>query len=642
MKRQMYTNRLGSVLVLQLLFVQTVVQCNCNAFLSTGTSLTKLASMTTGTDNYWQSGLRESPSLVTTEDYTPRAIVDDGKPQSKYDSIIAGGGPAGLMTAIMLSQKFGPEHKIAICERRTNIPASPSDQTVWSDVARFYLLGIGHRGQTCLKKFGVFDDFEASSVAVQGRRDWAPGKTKVEDGRITPAKKDIVSRILARDKLVGVLYYHLLENYIDPKDPNKPKAKIDFLYGYQVEPLDFGSSEAKEDVVTVRISKCEQAGSGSKQLTEKSVFGEEDESCSLDGEVYIAQTKLLVGADGAARTIADAMEVADAERLRKTNPLLRPFTSKPFRVKRYVDDNPRVYKSVPIRLPKDWPCDLNYSARSSDSRITLEALPSDDKGNLCALLLMKPEDELAQPNIDPSIVRTYFEKEFPQFGALIPDEEIERIALKSASNIPPFRYVGPRINMGRRTVLLGDAIHQVKPYYGLGANSALEDVQMLSDAIDDAAVSTSTNGENEGNSIPSAVKLFSKRRSGDASALVTMSRNMDRRGKLFFLCFVLPIILDGIFHKIAPGIFGPNMFGMFQLKGVSFQQIQRKKRLDRALQVGIIGGVLTGAGVVIKSMITVLAKLTGKSQAVVTGCMGLSCAILMFSRKAAQTKAKTT
>ena len=40
-----------------------------------------------------------------------------------------------------------------------------------------------------------------ASVEVEGRRNWDPTKTKVEDGVTTIAKKDPPSRVLARDKI---------------------------------------------------------------------------------------------------------------------------------------------------------------------------------------------------------------------------------------------------------------------------------------------------------------------------------------------------------------------------------------------------------------------------------------------------------
>ena len=44
--------------------------------------------------------------------------------------------------------------------------------------------------------------------------------------------------------------------------------------------------------------------------------------------------------------------------------------SRRFRVTRYADDNVRIYKTVPMKLPKGWRGDLNYSSRTKDGRDT--------------------------------------------------------------------------------------------------------------------------------------------------------------------------------------------------------------------------------------------------------------------------------
>lgn len=559
-------------------------------------------------------------------------VKGEQTPKDQYDSIVCGGGPAGLLTAIMLSQKYGPSHRIAVCERRPTIPPSPTDDTFWNDIARFYLLGIGHRGQAALKQFGVFEDFFKASVEVKGRKDWVPGATKIEDGKETPAKKDVMSRILPRDKLVGLLHLHIVENYSD--------ASIDMLYGFEVDPISFGSDD--DDIVRVRISKCEEvSNNGSTSDNEPIASQDADQLCDVDTSQLVT-TKLLIGADGSARTVANAMEHFDANRFSKLNRLQRLTQPKPFKVTRFVDSNPIVYKSVPIVLPStaDWPYDLNYSARSRDSRITLEALPSNDKGNLCALLLMKPDDELAQDNVDPAKLRLFFDEEFPQFGGLVNDEEMARVAKKEASTLPAFRFAGPRLNMGRRTLVLGDAAHTVKPYFGQGANTALEDVQVLSEVLDEAArddIIDATNADNSNknsNAVPKAVKMFSDRRSGDAEALVRISRKLDSKGKLFFVNFILPLILDGVFHKMAPKIFGPNIFGMFQKKGIGFKVIQRKKRLDRAMQIACLGTLATSFGFGLRAMVGIFASGTGKDQRVVTVAMVAADGMIGVLRKA--------
>ena len=582
---------------------------------------------------------KEDSTSIEHEMMSQKAVVVekskiDDRPQAQYDSIVAGGGPAGLLTAIMLTQKYGPSHRIAVCERRSAIPPSPSDQEVWDDVAGFYLLGIGFRGQRALRKFGVLEDFNKASVIVKGRRDWQPGQTKVEDGKTTDAQKDVLTSVLARDKLVGVLHHHLVDNYINNEEVN---AQIDLLYGYEVHPIDFGK---EDDLVKVRITKCEDVASGGTGnatsgtialAPSKAVSGtialtpsnaeytaSQDSEQACDVDLYQeSTTKLLIGADGAARTVANAMERYDEEKYMKMNPMKRLLQPKPFKVTRYDDNNPRLFKSVPIRLPEDWPKGLNYSARSRNSRVTLEALPSSED-MLCALLLLKPEDEFSKPNGDPAALRNFFDEEFPQFGALIDDEEMARVAKKPSSTLPAFRYAGPTLHLGKRTLVLGDAAHTVKPYYGLGCNTALEDVEILSEILDENEETDASNDEDPIIS-KSVVETFSKRRGADSEALVKISRNMDRPGKkVFFLTFVLPLILDGIFNKLAPKIFAPNMFRMFQRQDIGFKQIQRKKRLDRIMQVSILGMGFTGSGLLVKLAIDCLAKAIGKSSKVVS------------------------
>lgn len=301
-------------------------------------------------------------------------------------------------------------------------------------------------------------------MAVLGRRDWAPGKTREEDGNVRMANKAVVSRVLARDKLVGVLKRVIEERYSD---------SVELRYGYQVDPISFGneddagSSDGSGPPVKLMVSRCIPAPGG--------------EECSVEDEdgssmqPSIVTTDFLIGADGAARTIANAMESNDRERRSKEDgmisiidPVKRLFGTKasaqlPFRVKRYEDDNPRVYKSVPVQFPPHWPHDLNYSARSTGSRVTFEALPSDASGSYCALMLMRPDDELAKAECDPSELRRFFDEEFPQFGKLLSDDVIADVARKGASSLPSFRFSGPRLHEGGRTVLLGDCIHTVKP-----------------------------------------------------------------------------------------------------------------------------------------------------------------------------------
>lgn len=159
--------------------------------------------------------------------------------------------------------------------------------------------------------------------------------------------------------------------------------------------------------------------------------------------------------------------------------------------------------------------------------------------------------------------------------------------------------------------------HTVKPYFGLGANSALEDVKILSDCID------------ETENMKQAVHLFSKRRAKDSETLVRISRELDRPGTLGTITFIIPIILDAIFSKIAPKIFAPNIITMLQKDDMTFEQVARRKRLDRIVQVGIIGGGISLAFTAARLVVTSLAKAFGRKSstmaiAMVASVLGLS------------------
>ena len=225
-----------------------------------------------------------------------------------------------------------------------------------------------------------------------------------------------------------------------------------------------------------RASKCEDI---SERVNPNSVQpGQEaDVLCETD-ESMVVRTDLLVAADGTARTIANRMEEDDQARIAAMNPVGRLFASQPFKVKRYEDDNQRIYKTIPMKIPKDWRFDLNYSARSAGGRVNYDALPANRDGDYCGVLLLKGDDPFAKPDCDPKEYRAFLEEYIPQFSALIDDETVATTAKKPPSFLPSFRYVGPRLHQGERTVLLGDSAHTVKPYFGLGANSALEDVKV--------------------------------------------------------------------------------------------------------------------------------------------------------------------
>ena len=457
--------------------------------------------------------LLQSNSDSTTFATSTSSSTNDDEPTTKADYVIVGAGPSGLLTAIMLSRKY-PSKKIQVYDRLTE-PPSPTDSTVWSDVAKFYLIGLGSRGQKALAKYGVWDDVEAVCTAVLGRKDWSP-ESGAEDGveRIF-TDRPVNTQVLPRDKLVGVLHQHVLKNY---------SGRIVLNYGYEVVPEDFEANN--NTAVKIRVSKCEtnikdNNDSSIRQMPSKNDGDEvsRSELCDIDNS-FLVVADLLVAADGTSRTVANEMERSEKERWEALNKVQRLFAQKPFKVRRYVDDNRRVYKTIPMKIPDDWRPDLNYSARTKDGRINYDALPADRKGNYCGVLLIRESDEFAVANTDPKKLRLLLDENLPQFSRLLDDETVNEIAKKPPSYLPSFRFAGPRLNQGDYTLILGDCAHTVKPYFGLGANSALEDVKVLEEAIDST------------DDIPAAVHLFSKKRAAESASLVKLSRELDRPGTL--------------------------------------------------------------------------------------------------------------
>ena len=87
----------------------------------------------------------EASALVATTLAKPSRASSFAPPES---SVVVGAGPAGLATAIMLSKRGW--QNVQVIDR---LPPPPSlDDEVWSDTARFYLIGIGGRGKPRLAR----------------------------------------------------------------------------------------------------------------------------------------------------------------------------------------------------------------------------------------------------------------------------------------------------------------------------------------------------------------------------------------------------------------------------------------------------------------------------------------------------------
>jgi hypothetical protein len=114
--------------------------------------------------------------------------------------------------------------------------------------------------------------------------------------------------------------------------------------------------------------------------------------------------------------------------------------------------------------------------------------------------------------------------------------------------------------------------------------------------------------ESRGN-LTEAILTFSNRRAPDIAVLVQTSRDLDRPGVLGVFYFLIPVILDGIFQKLASQIFKPNIISMIQNEEYTFIEAVQRKQLDRIGQLVLLGGFFNLLTTAIVSAYGVLAGL---------------------------------
>ena len=105
-------------------------------------------------------------------------------------------------------------------------------------------------------------------------------------------------------------------------------------------------------------------------------------------------------------------------------------------------------------------------------------------GNQLGQVLFKCDDEEALNISTEEEAAEFLKQEFPHIYPLIPQSEVRAFAGRQSSKLPTFRYAGPELHYSDNVVLAGDAIHAVKPYFGLGVNGALDDVRWLKQCLE--------------------------------------------------------------------------------------------------------------------------------------------------------------
>ncbi|CAE8632368.1 unnamed protein product [Polarella glacialis] len=463
---------------------------------------------------------------------------------------VVGAGPVGLLAAIALARRG--YKRIRVFDRLAKPPA-PDNTAAWGDPDRSYNLGIGGRGQRALTRFGAMERVDQWSKTVVGRKDWSG---KEGPPKVTINTRRYLTKVIARDRLSSVLYQELREKY--------PQVSVDF----SVEFLDFvqGDHAAKVGGTrkTLKLQRCVSPSLATETA---------EEGCEMTTSPFEVEAEFIIGADGIASGVRAALAQMGAN----------------IEHQRFEDRKPIVYRVLSIPVPEGERTDLNCSARNGD--VIVESLPNVE-GTLLGVVLFRPEDERVENLKSGQEAKELFQELFPDWPTpLISDGEWDAFARRRTKKLPQFAFAGPELHLGGDVCLIGDAIHSVKPFFGLGLNSGFEDISVLDQCLEEVlGAEGHLHSATLEQALPQALSLYSKRRAPEARSLVECQRIFDQPTPLrFALAFVLPLVLDSIFHGMLPSIFAPGLLALFQDGEYTFTEARRRKRLDRLGQAVILG-----------------------------------------------------
>ncbi|CEM21288.1 unnamed protein product [Vitrella brassicaformis CCMP3155] len=417
--------------------------------------------------------------------------------------VIAGGGPAGLSTALMLAKRGF---------RDITVLEAMSAKNYLKDTDRSYRMGLHPRSQWVLESLGAADAVKADASLDIGKNATIVRPEGVTVRRIFrdptdkrgASKGDGKSRkrtyndywLVTRQTLVRGLFRTVRRKY--------PRC-IRVIFDAKVDSVRI--TERQSRPVEVTFTKPSRVPFWRSPVM----------------TIRQLNASLVLGTDGYRSKVLDAMKelnpdfkevvLSQCPRLPAKESRRRyKVLSFPGNVTFCFSPRSQGNSSAPpqrYQLHHDT-LGLFYSAKDN-VRMSLFQAPRKTSLRPGVIAVDKSHKLLSLKTCDA--VLEYFGEVFPHLRPIrvfISREEADRFAKSRPGTLSLPRYVWP-LHYGDRLVLLGDSAHSVPPNMGLGVNAALDDCRALKEALDKA-----------GDDLAMALPLYSELQGKEAQSLALL------------------------------------------------------------------------------------------------------------------------